>query len=201
MTIMSPAVAKRARAKPENFASKARTMSSPTATCCISASRTRVRRQSWPPNRLFSRISAKAISPNTGSRSSAADIVTFAKQLTRSPSIWMTRPRSSVAGRLIASGWHAAALLLRMNCDAFLLRVATPTRTPVDPLSVEEIKWIRPVRPDDRLHVRRTVLSARSAGSDAGEIAFLFELVDQEGIVATSQQSALTLLTREAGSR
>ena len=88
-----------------------------------------------------------------------------------------------------------------MNCDAFLLRAATPEGAGVDPLSVEEIKWIRPIRPGDRLHVRRTALAVRAGEGEAGEVEFLFELVNQDGIVATSQQGVLTCLRRDAEAR
>ena len=90
---------------------------------------------------------------------------------------------------------------MRMNCDAFVLRAATAPGAGVDSLSVDELNWIRPVRPGDRLHVRRTVVSARPVGAEEGEPALLFELVSQEGTVATSQQSTLALLRREMRAR
>jgi acyl dehydratase len=130
---------------------------------------------------------------------SAEDIVAFARQFDPQSFHLDDEAAKPVSGGLIASGWHAVALLLRMNCDAFLLRAAIAPGAESDPVSVEEIKWIRPIRPGDRLHVRRTALAARPAGAraEAGEVVFLFELVNQDGVVATSQRSALTLLRRE----
>lgn len=132
---------------------------------------------------------------------SAEDIVAFARQFDPQAFHLDDEAAKPVSGGLIASGWHAAALILRMNCDAFLLRAATPEAAGVDPMSIEEIKWIRPIRPGDRLHLRRTVLAASPRGGEAGEVEFLFELVNQEGVVATSQQGALTCLRRDAGAR
>ena len=132
---------------------------------------------------------------------SAEAIVAFARQFDPQPFHLDDEAAKAVSGGLIASGWHAAALILRMNCDAFLLSAATGPHAGVDPLRTDALKWMRPVRPGDRLHVRRAVLSTRLAGAGAGEVAFLFELVDQDGSVATSQQATLTLTRREPGAR
>ena len=132
---------------------------------------------------------------------SAEAVVAFAQQFDPQSFHLDDEAAKPVSGGLIASGWHVAALILRMNCDAFLMRVATVPDAGVDPLSVDELKWIRPVRPGDRLHVRRAVLSTLPSGAEAGEVGFLFELVNQEGVVATSQQGALKLMRREPGAR
>ncbi len=128
---------------------------------------------------------------------SAEDIVGFAQKFDPQAFHLDDEAAKPVSGGLIASGWHGAALILRMNCDTFLLRAATAADAGVDALSIAEIKWMRPIRPGDRLHVRRTVLAAR-ASKRTGEIEFLFELMNQDGVAATSQQGALMLRKREA---
>ena len=96
-------------------------MSSPTATSCISASRTKVRRQIVASDRLFFEDFRQGDIAEYGDVTvSAADIVTFAEQFDPQPFHLDDEAAKPVAGGLIASGWHAAALLLRMNCDAFL---------------------------------------------------------------------------------
>lgn len=46
---------------------------------------------------------------------------------------------------LIASGWHTAALMMRMYSDHYLSHVATLVSPGVD-----ELRWLRPVRPGRR---------------------------------------------------
>ncbi|MGE5115020.1 MAG: MaoC family dehydratase [Betaproteobacteria bacterium] len=62
----------------------------------------------------------------------------------------------SLFGGLSASGWHTCAIVMRMNCDAWLLD-STSLGSP----GIESLKWTLPVRPGDTLHVRLTVLEAR----------------------------------------
>lgn len=64
--------------------------------------------------------------------------------------------RHSMFGGLIASGWQTCALAMRMMCDAYLLEAAS-----VGSPGVDNLRWIKPVRPGDVLRVRTTVLEAR----------------------------------------
>jgi acyl dehydratase len=121
---------------------------------------------------------------------SAEDIVAFAREFDPQPFHVDAEAAKVATGGLIASGWHTVALLLRMNCDAFLMHAPLLEET-----GVEEVRWARPVRPGDRLHVRRTTLSARPR-EEFGEVEFLFEVVNQEGAVAMTQRSALRLPQR-----
>jgi len=124
---------------------------------------------------------------------SADDIVAFAREFDPQPFHIDEERARAMTGGLIASGWHTCALLLRMNCDAFLSRVST-----IEDTGVEEVKWTRPVRPGDRLFVRRLTLAVRSwdGRPDAGEVEFLYEVVNQEGAVAMTQRSVLRLRRR-----
>lgn len=65
---------------------------------------------------------------------------------------------ASLLGGLLASGWHTCALTMRMMCDAYLLD-STSQGSP----GLENIRWLRPVRPGDTLHVRMTVLETRAS--------------------------------------
>jgi len=62
----------------------------------------------------------------------------------------------SIYGGLIASGWHTCALAMRMMCDSYLLDTAS-SGSP----GMENIKWLKPVRPGDTLRLSMTVLEAR----------------------------------------
>ena len=63
---------------------------------------------------------------------------------------------------------------------------------------VEEVRWERPVRPGDRLHVRRQTLACRPSEGrmNASEVEFLYEVVNQDGVVTMTQRSWLLLKHR-----
>src|SRR5215207_10341286 len=58
-------------------------------------------------------------------------------------------------GGLIASGWHTCAIYMRLYVDS-LLRDTAGMGSP----GVDELRWLKPVRPDALLRARLTVLEA-----------------------------------------
>lgn len=68
--------------------------------------------------------------------------------------------KDSIYGGLIASGWHTCALMMRMFCD-HVLHDAASLGSP----GMDELKWLKPVRPGDTLSVRITVNEARASQS------------------------------------
>ena len=64
--------------------------------------------------------------------------------------------KSSLFKGLCASGWHTCAMAMRIMCDHYLLK-AHSLGSP----GMDSIRWLKPVRPNDRLRVRMTVLEAR----------------------------------------
>ena len=128
---------------------------------------------------------------------SADEIIAFAREFDPQPFHIDEEAARAATGGLIASGWHTCALLLRMNCDAFLMRAAI-----LDEAGVEEVRWQRPVRPGDRLHVRRHTLATRprEGRTGDGEVEFLYEVVNQDGVVAMTQRSLLLLKQRPQAS-
>lgn len=62
--------------------------------------------------------------------------------------------RQSHFGGLIASGWHTAALCMRMVVDEFL----EPDSGSLGSPGVDELRWLRPVRPGDTLSVLTEVV-------------------------------------------
>jgi len=124
---------------------------------------------------------------------SVDEIIAFAREFDPQPFHTDEVAARASMGNLIASGWHTSALLLRMNCDAFLVRT-----TLLEEAGVEEVRWQRPVRPGDRLHVRRYALAKRPREGrvSAGEIGFLYEVVNQDGEAAMTQRSVLLIKQR-----
>jgi acyl dehydratase len=124
---------------------------------------------------------------------SADEIMAFAREFDPQPFHTDKVAAGAATGGLIASGWHTCALLLRMNCEEFLMRAAI-----VDEAGIEQVQWRRPVRPGDRLHVRRHTLATRVAESRTGEgeVELLYEVFNQDGEIAMTQSSLLLLKQR-----
>jgi acyl dehydratase len=88
-------------------------------------------------------------------------IVAFAKEFDPQPyHIDEEAARNSVFGGLVASGWHTAALTMRLLVDSEFRPAGGILGVGFDGLS-----WPRPVRPGDELHVRSEVLEARPSKS------------------------------------
>src|SRR5436189_233605 len=64
----------------------------------------------------------------------------------------------TMLGGLAASGWYLCCILMRMCADAFVLESSSMGAPGVD-----EVRWLLPVRPDDELSLRATVLDTRAS--------------------------------------
>ncbi len=100
-------------------------------------------------------------------------------------------------GGLSASGWHTCCMMMRKMCDGFLLN-STSLGSP----GIEDVKWMKPVRPGDRLHFRYTVLEARASNSrpDVGLVKFLFEALNAEDVLVMSMATVIMFRRRSATS-
>ncbi|MCU7374721.1 MaoC family dehydratase [Paucibacter sp. O1-1] len=67
---------------------------------------------------------------------------------------------ASVLGGLSVSGWHTCAMVMRMMCDAYLLD-STSQGSP----GIDNLRWLKPVRPGDTLRVRMTVQETKASKS------------------------------------
>ena len=94
--------------------------------------------------------------------------------------------RQTMLGGLSASGWYLCCILMRMCVDAFVGRSSS-----MGAPGVEEVRWLLPVRPDDELSLRATVLDTRTSKSrpDMGFVRFEFELFNAR------KQRVMTLTT------
>jgi len=92
--------------------------------------------------------------------------------------------RKSVFGGLIASGWHTGAVSMRLIVDHYLSRVAS-----LGSLGIDEMRWLKPVRPRDELSIRVTVLQVRLSQSkpDRGIVRSLVEVMNQDREVVMSR--------------
>jgi len=78
---------------------------------------------------------------------------------------------------LIASGWHTAAMMMRLIVDNFL-----PKSASLGSPGIDELRWLRPVRPGDVLSVRLSILEATRSRSkpDRGVVRTLCEVLNQD---------------------
>jgi acyl dehydratase len=115
------------------------------------------------------------------------EIISFGKAFDPQPYHTSPQPpQSSGSGRLIASGWHTAAITMRMLVDHFI-----PPVTILPSPGHEALKWPRPVYPSDRLRVRATVLGARASESkpDRGIVQLRIETLNQHDEVVQEMMS------------
>jgi len=98
-------------------------------------------------------------------------------------------------GGLIASGWHTAALMMRLLVTEYL----SPASSLGSP-GVDELRWSRPVRPGDTLSVRVTVEEARVSSSkpDRGIIRSRTEVTNQHGETVMTVRAANFMLRNPA---
>lgn len=102
--------------------------------------------------------------------------------------------RDTMLGGLSASGWHTCGLMMRMMCDGFLLNSSSMGAN-----AIEEVQWLKPVRPGDALTLRVTVLETRVSKTrpDIGFVTTLMEMINQTGTRVMSLKSPLIFGTRQ----
>jgi len=115
-----------------------------------------------------------------------AEIVDFARRYDPQP--FHIDPEAAAAGPyggIIASGWQTASLVMRQLVERFI-----SPESGLGAAGVDEIRWPRPVRPGDTLHVRGSVLEARLSRSkpDRGIVRTLMEATNADGEVAMTMQ-------------
>ena len=107
------------------------------------------------------------------------EIVAFARQFDPQPfHIDEEAARRSPYGGLIASGWHSAALCMRM-----IVSMLGPDSGSLGSPGVDELRWLKPVRPGDELSVRVEVLEAIPSRSkpDRGLVKLRYTTRNQNG--------------------
>ena len=105
---------------------------------------------------------------------------------------------ATLLGGLAASGWHACALMMRMIADGFLLDSSSMGAPGVD-----EVRWLRPLRPGTQVRLRATVLDTRASKSrpEMGLTRIRYDLIDDADTVITTLTSTMMLGRRAPGAR
>jgi acyl dehydratase len=95
-----------------------------------------------------------------GRRVEAAEIVEFATKYDPQPfHLDAEAAKASVFGGLAASGWHSAAMMMRLIVDSEF----RPAGGIIG--GGGELQWLKPVRPGDQLHVESEIVELRGSRS------------------------------------
>jgi acyl dehydratase len=82
-------------------------------------------------------------------------------------------------GGLVASGWHTAAMTMRLLVDNRLSTIATRGAVGVD-----DLRWHQPVRPDQTLTVETEIVDKRDWDDDTGLVdVAVTTLADDEPVM------------------
>ena len=108
-----------------------------------------------------------------------AEILAFAREF--DPQSFHVDPqaaRSSLYGGLIASGWHTGSMYMGMMVRGLLLDSAS-----LGSAGIDELRWLKPVRPGDTLKARLTVTSVKPSQRhpNRGTVFTLGEMFNQNG--------------------
>jgi len=125
---------------------------------------------------------------------SEQDIVRFAREY--DPQIFHTdaeAARATPFGGLIASGWQTCGITMRLMCDGYLLETSC-----VGSPGLEELRWLKPVRPGDTLRLRSTVLESTPSGKqpNRGTVLFRWDTLNQNDEIVLSMRGRQLFLRR-----
>lgn len=85
--------------------------------------------------------------------------------------------QNTTLGGLTASGWHTASMTMRLLVESELQPAGG-----IIGLGVDEIRWPRPVRPGDELHLETEIVEVRRSNSfsDAGLVKIRTTTLNQD---------------------
>jgi acyl dehydratase len=124
-----------------------------------------------------------------------AEVIAFARRFDPQPfHIDPEVAAQTMFGGLIASGWHTASLTMRLCVDHYLSKVAS-----LGSPGIEELRWLKPVRPGDALSVRVAIVETKRSRSkpDRGIVTSFIETLNQNGEVVMTLKAANFILCRE----
>ena len=99
-------------------------------------------------------------------------------------------------GRIAASGWHTAAMTMRVIVDALTREPQAGLGSP----GVDELRWLRPVYPGDRLTVHGRIFDKTPSRSkpELGTIRTETTVTNQDD-VAVMRFTSIVLMRRRPG--
>jgi acyl dehydratase len=125
------------------------------------------------------------------------EIVAFAAEFDPQPMhLDEAAGRATLLGGLAASGWHVTSLLMRTIADGFILDSSS-----MGAPGIEELRWLRPLRPGTQIRVRVTVLDTRASKSrpEMGLTRFRYDMIDEADAVIVSMTVPTMFGRRQPG--
>jgi acyl dehydratase len=105
--------------------------------------------------------------------------------------------KESIFGGLIASGWHTCSMVMRMMCDTYLNQAAS-----LGSPGLDNIRWLKPVRPGDTIRAQRTTLEIKPSSSkpDRGVVKSRWEVFNQHDELVMTMEGLGMFKRRSAAS-
>jgi acyl dehydratase len=125
---------------------------------------------------------------------SAERIKSFASEFDPQPShVDEAAARAGLFGGLVASGWHTAAVAMRLVVDSDLGLSGRGAG-----VEIESMKWLRPVRPSDSLRLEGNVMETRPSRSrpDRGVVKFRTLVYNQNDELVLDAVHVITVQRR-----
>jgi acyl dehydratase len=124
------------------------------------------------------------------------EIVAFGEKF--DPQLFHTNPegaKETAYGGLIASGWHTCSLFMRLFVEYYL-----PGPASLGSPGVDELRWLKPVRPGDELTLRITVHKVKPSRSkpDRGVLFSFCEMLNRESEVVATMMAMNLIRYRDA---
>jgi len=107
------------------------------------------------------------------------EIVAFGRQYDPQPfHIDTEKAHASAFGGLIASGWQTCAIGMRLMVEGYISQTVS-----LGSPGIDNIRWLKPVRPGDTIAYRRVVLESRASTTrkGVGLVKHRWEAVNQRG--------------------
>jgi acyl dehydratase len=128
---------------------------------------------------------------------SEEEIIAFAEKY--DPQFFHTDPKAAESSNfrgLIASGAHTISLTFGL-----VVRNVISGKTSCGSPGIDEVRWLKPLRPGDTLRVRLTVLDAvpSSSKKDRGSVKLFAETINQKDEVVMSYKGISIFLKRLPG--
>ena len=98
---------------------------------------------------------------------------------------------------IIVSGWQTCSFVMRALVDNYFSPVSS-----LGSPGIDELRWILPVRPGDKLMVRATIIETKRSRSkpDRGIVRTFIETINQHEDLVMSFRSVNFMLCRESSS-
>ena len=148
------------------------------------------------PERYYEDFEPGQVLPLSPREISKEEIIAYASVYDAQPfHIDEEAAKKLMLGGLAASGWHTACVVMRMNYDSWLQDTAS-----LGAPGIDELRWVKPVRPGDRLSGRLEITETRTSKSrpEMGLVGMSCTVENQTGEVVLTQKHTQIIRRRSA---